>query len=119
MNGNARRFERPEETMRKNPVIIGLLMVLLFASEVRAESFPSTATIALAEVEARSGPSTAFYATSRLHFGDSVRLLGQEGDWYSIAPLTGDFSWIRADDVEVDKSGASATVKVPEANLRV
>jgi hypothetical protein len=103
--------------MRKSPLLLGLVILLGDWPVAKAEQFPAIATIALNEVEARSGPSMSFYATSKLHYGDSVRLLGQEGDWYSIAPLAQDFSWIKAD--EVDQSGASATVKVPEAKLRV
>jgi hypothetical protein len=104
--------------MRKVLAIVVSISLAVPVSKVFAEPGQYTATIVLPEVEVRSGPSPEFYATSKLHWGDPVRVLGQEGNWLAITPPSPDsFSWINAS--QVDQLGQAATVKTAEASLRV
>src|SRR5439155_559337 len=85
----------------------GFVILLVSVWAVRAE--PITETIKLPEVMVRSGPSPEFYATDKLHKGDTVRVLREEvTGWLAIAPPSGSFSWI--DTRLVEQIGANAAV---------
>src|SRR5712692_5655359 len=93
----------------------GFAMVLVSAWAVRAD--PAMPTITLPEVMVRSGPSPEFYATSKLHKGDTVRVLHEEDTgWLAIVPPSRSFSWI--DTRLVERIGAdAAVVSVAEAQV--
>jgi hypothetical protein len=111
--GNDRRI-----AMRVAVLTTAAMLAWGAMSPTRADPGSFSATIVLPEVEVRSGPSMEYYATSKLRYGEAVRVLRQEDGWYAIAPpAPGSFSWV--DAKHVDRTGASATVKVPEAQLRV
>jgi hypothetical protein len=104
--------------MQRTSILIGLVSMLLVRS-ANADPTPYSATIVLPEVEVRSGPSMQFYATSKLRYGDTVRVRAQESNWLAIdPPLPGpeSFSWVNAS--EVDQVGQSVIVKVEKADLR-
>jgi len=105
--------------MQRTSILIGLVLVLLAHSAANADPTPYSATVILPEVEVRSGPSMQFYATSKLRYGDPVRVRAQESNWLAIdPPLPGpeSFSWVNAS--EVDQVGQSVIVKVDKADLR-
>jgi hypothetical protein len=97
---------------------VGLIFCLPVDARAQSPSTANRATIAVQEVEVRSGPSANFYATSKLHRGDSVRIVREENGWFAIEPPSPEsFSWINASYVE--QSGQTATVKTAEAPVRV
>jgi uncharacterized protein YgiM (DUF1202 family) len=77
---------------------------LLFAlgSLAKADSpAPSETTITAPEAEVRAGPSSQFYATSKLHQGDRVRVIERTNEtWLVIEPPPGSFNWINARFIE-------------------
>jgi hypothetical protein len=82
-------------SMRLNlrPVWLSAMLVLA-ASSARAE--PYTAVVRL-DADVRCGPSLnpLFYATNRLHAGQTVAVLKERDDgWLEVAPPPGSFSWI-------------------------
>jgi uncharacterized protein YraI len=93
--------------MRTTQMLGGMAVVLLSTWSARAEPMPSRIT--QAEVTVRSGPSPEFYATGRLHRGDTVRIVREEANgWLAIVPPPGSFSWIHTNLVE--QIGANAVV---------
>jgi hypothetical protein len=97
---------------------LGLLLILALALAARAADVqPGDAVITAPEVEVRSGPSLQFYVTSKLHAGDRVRILERKEDWLAIEPPPGSFSWINAR--YIDRPGRTATVIVPDAEVRI
>jgi uncharacterized protein YgiM (DUF1202 family) len=76
------------------------VLALLFAlgSLAKADSpAPYETTITVPEVEVRAGPSAQFYATSKLHQGDRIRVIERTNEtWLAIEPPPGSFNWINA-----------------------
>ena len=75
------------KAMQRTSILIGLVLVLLAHSAANADPTPYSATVILPEVEVRSGPSMQFYATSKLRYGDPVRVRAQESNWLAIDPV--------------------------------
>ncbi|MEM9643530.1 MAG: hypothetical protein AAF989_00940 [Planctomycetota bacterium] len=78
-------------------------------SELSAE--PYTVYAAQASAHARCGPSGEFYRTDRLRHGQALDVYLETDDgWLGVRPPADSFSWIPADDVELDEDGETATV---------
>ncbi|HEV3260889.1 MAG TPA: hypothetical protein VG013_28820 [Gemmataceae bacterium] len=97
--------------MRPAPIIGGMTLMFALSLNARAETVPYETTITVPETEVRSGPSPKYYATSKLHQGDRVKVLGKENNdaWLAIAPPPGSFSWINSRFID-HRSGQNAVV---------
>jgi hypothetical protein len=97
--------------------MLGALVVLVVAAlPVRAQTFPAEMTIMVPEVEVRSGPTEKYYATSKLRMGERVTVIRQDAtqrDWLAIKPPPGSFSWIKADFVDQTPQFAIVKSKDP------
>ena len=100
-------------------VLAVCVCVRLCHSAAAADHFPFQATIASDAVKVHSGPGERFYATGKLHRGDSVEIYRLDaGDWYAIRPPWGRFSWVPAEQVTVlegdvaEATAADVTVQV-------
>lgn len=90
------------------------------ATAPAAEMQPFTGTVTSDRVYVRSGPSSTFYELGQLNKNDLVQVVGVAGGgaWYRIEPPTGVFCLIAKDLVDVDATGAVATVKNDFVNVR-
>lgn len=68
-------------------------------------------------VYVRSGPSSDHYPVTKLNAGDSVTLLGEEGEWIAIAPPRGCFSTIPQQYVD-SSDGVRGVVNADRVNVR-
>lgn len=77
----------------------------LFAGESAARF---EAEVTSPQAFAYSGPGTGFYPTQQLRSGQKVTLVGQQqGDWATIDPPQGSFSWVPGQAVELLQDGTS------------
>lgn len=71
-------------------------------------TFPYIATIDVDAEPVRSGPGPRYDVTSDLPRGSQVTVHRHDpGGWVMIAPPTGSFSWIAAEDIELDPADAA------------
>jgi SH3-like domain-containing protein len=82
--------------------LVGCLASLAAAAE---QEFPYTAYVARREASVRSGPGRNYYATDKLPAGDEVEVYRHEDDWCAIRPPLGSFSWVKAEDLRIDREG--------------
>lgn len=69
-------------------------------AEPAADSKRQQGEVAGNNVYVRSGPSLNHYPVCKLNAGDRVTILGEQGEWYEIAPPDETFSWISAQYVD-------------------
>jgi uncharacterized protein YraI len=98
--------------MRPARTIGGMSLLLAICSLAQADPpVPKEAVIAVPEVDVRSGPSPKYYATSKLHQGDRVKIVEEkEGGWLAIQPPAGSFSWINTRYIDHDGQAPTARV---------
>ena len=77
---------------------------------------PRVYQVSVDELEVMTEPSDSAYATSSLHRGDRVVVLGEDGDWATIRPPAGTFDWIDATEV---RDGPNGTLVVGVKGSRV
>jgi hypothetical protein len=98
---------------------LALLATLLSLPEtVHAET--REARIQVVEIDVHSGPSSSFYATSKLHRGDTVTIVDEKDGWLLIkppAPGQDSFSWIEGRAGQ--QQGRTFVVTAPQTRLRV
>jgi uncharacterized protein YgiM (DUF1202 family) len=98
-------------------------LALLFALGSLAKADPPASyetTITVPEVEVRAGPSTQFYATSKLHQGDRIRVIERTNEsWLVIEPPPGSFNWINARFIEPAPNSNSAITLGNETPTRI
>jgi uncharacterized protein YgiM (DUF1202 family) len=76
-------------------VLIGLFLALSALPMAAGQSFPYRAVITADDVYVRSGPGQNYYATEKLHHGDTVEVYRHDpGGWYAIRPTPQSFSWV-------------------------
>jgi hypothetical protein len=81
---------------------------------------PSETTITAPEVEVRAGPSNVFYATSKLHQGDRIRVIERTNEtWLIIEPPPGSFNWINARFIERAPNSNTAITLGNETPTRI
>lgn len=68
------------------------------------------------DVYVRSGDSLNHYTICKLAAGDKVKIVGERGDWYEIAPPEGTFSLVSGDYVDTSDN---QTGKINGDNVRV
>ncbi len=95
--------------------ILGWLASLVAAAE---QEFPYTAYIARREAALRGGPGRNYYTTDKLPGGETVEVYRHDGDWCAIRPPVGSFSWVRAEDLRIDREGIGI-VLVEDAASRI
>lgn len=79
-----------------------------------AVEFPSTGYSTGDSVNIRSGPDTSFGSYGQIDSGDSVELIGQEGNWYKIStPLAAcGYAYISADYISTVAPAAKTVAQV-------
>lgn len=70
------------------------------------------------DVYVRSGPSMNHYTVTKLNAGARVTVVGEEGEWYEIAPPEGTFSLISGDYVEVAPDGTRGVINGHRVRVR-
>lgn len=79
------------------------------ASDLSAE--PYSVFVVQAGSHTRCGPGADFYRTDELRRGQQLDVYLETGDgWLGVRPPEESFSWIPADDIELDASGTSGSV---------
>lgn len=75
------------------------------------------APVAVEVANLRSGPGTGYDRVGKLKQGQTVRLLGKNGEWYKVQTNGGQAGWLHSELVEVDAnvSNSLAVVKVTSA----
>jgi hypothetical protein len=99
------------------------VLVMLFALGSAAKADPPApyeTTISVPEVEVRAGPSAQFYATSKLHQGDRIRVIERTNEsWLVIEPPPGSFNWINARFIEQASNSNTAITLGSETATRI
>jgi len=105
--------------MRATRIFSGTIVLFLYSLAVHAGTTPYDAMIVVPETEVRSGKSPSYYPTSKLHKGDRVRVVADDGSgWLAISPpMPESFSWINGQSVEL--RGSNATVTTNETDVWV
>lgn len=82
-----------------------------------APLYTQYAPISVDVANLRSGPGTSYGRVGQLKQGQTVRLLGRNGDWYQVKTNAGTTGWIHSELVDVASNVAAslATVKVAAA----
>lgn len=75
------------------------------------------APVAVEVANLRSGPGTSYERVGKLKQGQTVRLLGRNGEWYQVQTKSGQSGWLHSELVEVDANVSSslAVVRVAAA----
>ncbi len=68
-----------------------------------------TAIVISQNAEVRSGPGREYYATQPMSEGSRVEVYGLRSGWLAIRPPEGSFSWLRADDVQLDATAPASS----------
>lgn len=103
--------------MRCVTFLVSLGLSLVTTGMLRATGEPvRDAIVSVPEVQVRCRPSTQLYATSMLHQGERVGVIGEQDGWLAITPPPGSFSWV--DGRYLQKTGPNSAV-VSEDNVEV
>ena len=98
--------------------LVVVLAVPAWAEQSAAEqfNFPFTGKVKATELNIRSGPSDKFPVLSRVKYGDSLTVLGQDKDWYKVTPPAGIVFYVS--NKFLHANGASAEVAADVLNVR-
>lgn len=93
-----------------------LAFALLLGSTASTFSvtYPCTGYSTGANVNLRNGPSTDYYSYGTIHYGDALKVIGEENGWYKVVyPLCDDgFAFISGDYVSMTAPAPRNTVNV-------
>ncbi|WP_029215535.1 SH3 domain-containing protein [Kallotenue papyrolyticum] len=66
----------------------------------------------------RSGPGTSYERIGKLRQGQTVKLLGRNGDWFKVETSSGQTGWIHSELVSASQQviGSLTTIEVPAAS---